>query len=284
MSEIATEPAPVLEGIELRGRINTSDADLLANIAHSIRLGHPQVGPQPLQRDRVVLVGGGPSLLDTFDELRELYFAGAKVVTVNGSYAWCLERNIRPSAQVVLDARAQNARFVSPDVPQCRYLLASQCHPDTWAAVEGREHVRIWHAVSEEGPLRDLLDTYYAGRWQPVPGGTTVIMRALMVMRTLGFLRFDLFGVDSCFLGGAHHAYAQPENDADRAVAVTVHPTGEPDKGRTFHCAPWHLKQFEDFLHTVRLNGDQFLLNVHGDGLLAYALKASADVEWSAAV
>jgi hypothetical protein len=50
---------------------------------------------------------------------------------------------------------------------------------------------------------------------------------------------------------------------------------------RTFQCAPWHISQLECFLQNVRINGEHYLLNVHGDGLLAYALKASAEVEWS---
>jgi hypothetical protein len=271
----------VLEGVEIYGTINTPDEQLIANIKHSIRLGHPQLRPQPLQSERVCLVGGGPSLEETLPELRDLYFAGAKVVTVNGSYRWCLERNIRPSAQIVLDARPENARFVDPAVPQCKYLLASQCAPETWAVVEGRPDVWIWHAVSaDNAQVKTVLDEYYVGRWMPTPGGTTVIMRALLILRAIGFLRFDLFGVDSCYLNGAHHAYDQPENIGDRPSPYTVFPSGHPEMGRTFHCAPWHVKQLECFLQTVRIHGSQFLLNIHGRGLLAYALQSSANVEW----
>jgi hypothetical protein len=272
----------VLDGIELSGTINTPDDGLLANIRHSIRLGYPQVRPQPAQPDRVCLVGGGPSLDDTFDELRELYFEGAKVVTVNGSYQWCLDRNIRPSAHVVLDARASNARFVNPVVPQCKYLIASQCAPETWAQMAGRPDVWIWHAVASDNPtLKPELDAYYMGQWVPTPGGTTVIMRAISVLRMIGFLRMDLFGVDSCVMGDQHHAYAQPENDADKVYPFVIHPTGHPELARTFHCTSWHAKQLECFLQTIRVNGHTFMLNVHGDGLLAYALKCSAQVEWS---
>jgi hypothetical protein len=267
----------MLEGVELSGVVNTPDDELLANIRHSIRLGYPQVKPHAPHPERVCLVGGGPSLHDTFDELRTLYFAGAKVVAVNGAYQWCLERNIRPSAQIILDARASNARFVGPAIPSCRYLIASQCHPDTWSAVAGRD-VWIWHAVIGDGPAKDLLDAFYLGQWQPIVGGTTVVMRALMLLRVLGFVRFDLFGVDSCWLDDAHHAYPQAENDRDQRIAVTVGPSGSPDLERTFHCAPWHVQQLEDFLLTIRVNGEQLLLNVHGDGLLAYVLRSGAEV------
>jgi hypothetical protein len=271
----------VLEGIELSGDVNTSDEQLITHIAHAIRLGYPQIKPQPLQKDRVLLVGGGPSLDATFDELRDLYFAGAKLVTVNGSYRWCVERNLRPSLQIVLDARAENARFLDPALPHCHYALASQCHPDTWAAVAQHPHVWIWHAMHGDNAHRAVLDQFYAGNWHGIAGGTTVIMRALSLLRTLGYLRFDLFGVDSCYLDGQHHAYAQAENDRDRRVPVMVHPTGHPEQARRFWCAPWHLKQLECFLQTIRINGSQFLLNVHGDGLLAFALQASADVAMS---
>jgi hypothetical protein len=287
MSVVATtttadaEPLKVLDGIAFSGRINTADDRLVANIRHSIRLGYPQIRPQAVHGDRALLVGGGPSLEDTFEELRELYFQGAKVVTVNGSYQWCLERNIRPSAQIVLDARPENARFVSPAVPQCKYLLASQCAPETWAAVDGRPDVWIWHAVAEDNPTaKPVLDAYYQGRWMPTPGGTTVVMRAITVLRALGFLRMDLFGVDSCVMGDKHHAYPQPENDADKVHPFVCYPSGHPEQARTFHCTAWQAKQLECFLQTIRLNGSQFLLNVHGNGLLAFVLKASADVEW----
>lgn len=271
----------VLEGIELQGRINTPDEKLVENVRHSIRLGYPQIRPQHVQHDRVCLVGGGPSLKDTEKELVDLYFAGAKVVTVNGSYKWCIERNIRPSAHIVLDAQPGNARFVDPAIPQCRYLIASQCAPETWEAVRGRD-VWIWHAAAHDNEqMKPVLDDYYLGNWMPTPGGTTVIMRAISILRATGFLRFDLFGVDSCFIDKEHHAYSQPENsdDDDRARTVTVCPTGHPDLGRDFLCAPWHIKQLECFLQMIRLNGDSFLLHVHGDGLLAFALQCSADVE-----
>jgi hypothetical protein len=284
MSEtaIADDRLKVLEGIELRGHVNTPQDKVVANIQHSIRLGYPQLKPQAPQMDRVCLVGGGPSLESTLEELRALYFEGAKVVTVNGAYQWCIDRNIRPSAQIVMDARPANARFVNPPIPRCRYFIASQCDPATWAAVEGREDVWIFHAAAgDNDAIKPVLDEFYQGRWAPTPGGTTVILRAISLLRMTGFLRFDLFGVDSCFMGQEHHAYVQPENDDDKAFPFTVHPTGHPELGRTFQCAPWHISQLECFLQNVRINGEHYLLNVHGDGLLAYALKASAEVEWS---
>lgn len=268
----------VIEGLELAGCLNTSDEQVLANIRSAVRRQHPQIKPQSLQNDRVCLVGSGPSLAQTEGELVRLIQEGAKLVTCNGAYHWCLERNLKPSAQVIIDARPENVRFVQPEVPNCIYLLASQCHPAIWDAVEGRPSVWIFHTLNEGNPAQPILDEYYLGKWKGVSGGTTVATRALVVLRMLGYLRFDLFGIDSCMLGGEHHAMPQPENERDKFYPLKVGPTGHPELSRTFTVTPWHIKQFEDILQFIRVNGDHLVLNVHGDGLIAYALGVGADL------
>lgn len=258
------------------GSVNTDDTTLLAQIAANIRLGHPQVRLQPVQTDHVALVGSGPSLPSTERALVDLLHSGAKLITLNGAYQWALQHNLRPSATIILDARATNARFVDPAVPNCRYLLASQCHPDTFAAAAGRD-VWIFHAAGPDSAFKELLDAYYLKQWHGVVGGTTVFTRGLALLRMLGYLRFDCFGIDSCWLGDDHHAFPQPENEADKRHQILVTPPGATT-GRTFTCAPWMIKQAEDFLQFVRVNGSQFLLNLHGDGLLAYLLQTGAEI------
>lgn len=285
MTAVAAPPS-FLTGIDLQGDVNTSDETIFANIQHSVRLGYPQVKPQNLQPDRVCIVGGGPSLNDTFEELRELYFEGARIVALNGAAQWLLDRNIRPNGQIILDARPENARFITKPIPRCRYMIASQCHPDVWKAVEGRD-VWIWHAIGPDEPTETFLNRFYNDMWMSVGHGpvgcTTVAFRGLAVLRAFGFCRFDLFGIDSCFMGNEHHAYAQPENDKDRRLTFGVSPVDRPDLKRTFHCAPWHLKQLDDMLQAIRETGDQYVLNIHGDGLLAYALQASAQLTFAPA-
>lgn len=278
-AETAVEDVQVLSGVELVGTVNVSDDVLLENVRSAIRRPYPQIRPQPVNMDRVALVGSGPSLEDTEDELVDLMRQGAKLVTVNGSYQWALEHNLIPKTQIVLDARPSNARFLDPVIPGCNYLIASQCAPEVWDAVEGRPNVWMFHAAaSAEGPLKELLDAHYLGQWFGVGGGVTVATRAIGMLRTLGYLRFDLFGVDSCWMHGVHHAFPQHENELDRLIQFKVQPEGHPELQRVFECSPWMVKQFEDFLSTIRVNGSHFRLNVHGDGLIAYALNACASL------
>jgi hypothetical protein len=262
----------------LKGRVNTSDEGLLANIRYAIRQGHPQARPEPPKPDHVAIVGSGVSLKHTEQELRQLVFEGARIVTLNGAYHWCIERNIRPWMQIVMDARPTNARFLTPEIPNCTYWLASQCHADLWATVKDYEKVRIFHAANPDGMEKPILDAYYGGWWTGVTGGTTVGTRAIGLLRMLGFLRFDLFGIDSCWMDGEHHAFEQPENAKDRAIRVKVQATDGQDEGREFVCAPWMLKQAEDFFEFIKSSGHLFKLQVHGDGLIAYAIARNGTI------
>lgn len=274
-----SDTIPVLSGVTIDGTTNTTDDVYLAHIRHAMRLHHPQVKAQPVKTDRVALLGSGPSLRETMPELLAAVRDGAKLVTMNGSYAWALEQNLSPSAFIMLDAREANARFLDPGpLPRCQYLIASTCHPAVWERVRDWPNVWVFHPVTRHettGFAVPTLDDYYLKSWTAIGGGTTVGTRALYVFRLLGYLRFELFGIDSCWLGDAHHAFPQPENDHDTRYAITVHP--RTPQARTFCCSGWHIKQLEDWLQIIRVNGAQFLLHAHGDGLLAYVIRTAAE-------
>lgn len=263
---------PVVAHKMAHGRMNTEHDQILKNIASSVRRGHPQMRTGPTNADRICLVGSGPSLRETEDELRELLWNGAVLVTLNGAYHWCRNRNMKPQTQIVMDARPSNARFVTPETPKCNYVLASQCDPAVWDAVDGYPHVWIWHpVVKAEGPSADLLDAYYAGNWVGIGGGTSVATRAIHLLRTAGYVRFDLFGIDCCWQDEVHHAMDQPENAHELASTVQMSIRGSAEQ-TPFKVSAWHVKQFEDFLTIMKVNGQHFQLAVHGSGLLAHAL------------
>lgn len=264
--------SPTIAHQMAHGRMNTADDILLSNVASSIRRQLPQMKTGPVRSEHICLVGSGPSLAGTEEELRQLVYEGAVLVTLNGAYNWCRERNLQPRTQIVLDARAANVGFVDHYVPRCNYVLASQCAPEVFDAVNDYPDVWIFHAATkEEGPVAQLLDDFYQGQWLAVAGGTTVASRALFLLRMAGYVRFDLFGIDCCWLNDQHHALPQVQNENDTWSRVRI---GINDSEETFICSSWHVKQFEDFMVMLRLNGQHFKLAVHGNGLLAYAMQA----------
>lgn len=257
---------------------NTPDDIIMEQVRLNIRRGLPQVQPHTPNPNTAILVCGGPSLKDSERDLVQAGWAGGKVVALNGAYQWCIDRNIKPAAAVMLDAREFNARFIETPVEGCKYLLASQCHPRAFDLCRDRE-TYIWHACSAGEPELEMLKAYYFERMFPVTLGTTIGLRAISVMRMLGFTSMEVFGLDSCWLGDEHHSYAQPENNHDGRVAVWLRPQGRDDKAQRFICAPWHIKQADDFLGLIKERGDLFQLNVHGPGLIASMLRTGAEIQ-----
>lgn len=254
---------------------NTPDQVILDQVYLNIRRGLPQAQPYQPNNMTALLVCGGPSLESTQQELVQAYWEGGKIIAVNGAYQWCIENNLKPSAAIVLDAREFNSRFIEREVPGCKYLLASQCHPATFELCRSRETI-IWHACTGGDDEVALLKEYYFDRTHPVTLGTTVGVRAISLMRMLGWQHFDIFGLDSCWLDGRHHAYGQAENDRDLRIKVKLIAKGGEHLAEEFHCAPWHMKQAEDFQQLIKARGNMFHLNVRGPGLIAAILRTGA--------
>jgi hypothetical protein len=252
------------------GHVNTESDEIKANIRSAIGKGFEQAVPYMPQETDIMLLGGGPSLAQFEDEIRERRAAGAKLITTNGSYNWCIERGIIPSAQIIVDAREFNNRFVDPVRPGVRYLIASQCHPSVFDAIP-KDQVTMWHAAMFD-ELIEEIDSIYGPKgeaWFPVLGGSTVMLRAIPLLRMLGFKRMEIFGFDSCIMGHDHHAYAQPENDSETVVKVSV-------GGRVFHCHPWMCSQCQEFVDIMRLMADEVELAVRGDGAIAHIVRTAA--------
>ena len=243
--------------------VNEDKEKIRDNIEKNIKLGLPQVRPHETQWDKIICLAlGGPTLKDTFPDLLEKSKDGVPVVTVNGSYKYCMERGIRPSAFVMLDSREFNHRFIHDTHDDCKYFISSQCHPSVFNVVKNNK-VWIWHCAGDEN--FDLLKKQYGEDYFPVMGGATVALRAVHLLRMLGFHKFELFGFDSCILED-HHAYEQPENDGEDVIDVIV-------SGKEFMCTAAHYHQAKEFVDMVSKTGEHYDLAVHGDGLISHVIK-----------
>lgn len=259
------------------GVVNTLEAQVLENVKANIagpygeRLFHP-FATNDLE---MMILGGGPSTRLYLDEIRGMRERGVKLVTLNGAYNWAIAHDLSPiSAQIVCDAREFNARFTRPVLPLTQYLICSQVHP---SVLEGLpvDRTLLWHTTADF--TYEVLKERYPLCF-PVPGGSTVLLRSIPLLRTLGYRKFHLFGCDSCVVttggdGTLHHAYQQPENDKDAVIPVVMNPGG-----RVFGCTTWMLSQAQEFMDLIKFMGNTVELEVYGDGLLAHILKTAAEL------
>jgi SAM-dependent methyltransferase len=264
------------EDIEIGGAVNTGLEQLLDNIRENAKGGWQQMHPHPIQDTEIMLIAGGPSLNDFEDEIIELRKQGMPMVTTNGTYNWAIERGLKPSMQMIIDARPMNKRFVEPVVDGCKYFIASQCDP---SVLEGlpKEDTWLWHVTGSnpdsEPDVKELMDELYPDWWIPVPGGSTVTTRGLALLRMLGFHKLHVYGFDSCYRDEEHHAYKQPENNYNLKKRVAVSCGGT----RTFWCDAWMYVQAQEFLKMIQVFGDEGPdLNIKGDGLIAHIIETGA--------
>jgi hypothetical protein len=257
------------EEVARSGVVNNEIERIEENVAYNLGGPWNNAAPHIPQEAEVMLVAGGPSLAQFEKEIAERRAEGTKLVTVNGAYNWAVERGLKPGAQIIVDTREFNSRFTKPVQDNCVYLLASQCHPSCFVDLPA-ERTWLWH-IPASPRIRAMLDERYGSEWYPVPGGSTVVMRAIALLRMLGFKRFSVYGFDSCVVDDRHHGYAQAENDGDPVFPVLA-------AGRKFMCTAWHLSQAQEFIGFSRWLGSEVELDVKGDGLIAWIIKSAAEM------
>tara|TARA_R110002020_G_scaffold103567_2_gene242427 strand:- start:452 stop:1306 length:855 start_codon:yes stop_codon:yes gene_type:complete len=244
--------------------VNQAPETIRSNIEKNIQLGLPQVVPYETQEDKVIALAlGGATLDTTFDNLKNKYDSGMPVVTVNGTYKYCMDRGIRPSAFIMLDSREFNHRFIHKTHPDCKYLICSQCDPYVFEKLKDNQ-VWIWHCAGQEDN-EDLLKSQYNDDFYPVMGGSTVALRAIHLLRLLGFNKFEVYGFDSCIIGH-HHAYEQEENDEEAVIDVIV-------ADKEFKCTAANYHQAKEFVQMIIGTGEHYDLAIHGDGLISHIIK-----------
>lgn len=265
-----------------KGEVNIAADQAKKNIAANAKSGIPQLLPHDEQEGvELVMACGGPSLDDdAWDEITGMRQAGHYLVTVNGTYNEAISRGIRPSLQFLIDGRGFNKRFVEPAPPftdETKYVVATQCDPELVKTLP-KDRSFLWQ-VTVEDEFLPVIEEHYGKiyeDWFPVPGGSTVTLRALCALQMMGFRKIHMYGFDSCIMDDRHHGYEQKENDGAPEVDVRVGRGTKYD--RTFRCQAWMATQAKEFQLLTKVYFQNLQLNVVGDGLIAHLIRSGADL------
>jgi hypothetical protein len=239
---------------------NTSDEDLHRNIrANSARrrqLWHRWVKSEEPHNSVAVLVGSGPSLADSLDEIRQLRDGpGHHVIfAMNGAAEFLHDRGITPDYQVMIDPREETKQLVSQDARH--HLIASQCHP---AVFDLLPDAKLYH-LQIEGIDDDLPE--YPLPFALVGGAASVGNTSTVLAYVLGFRTLHLYGYDSSHRDAQSHAFHQKMNDGEPNCIVAWN-------GREYRTSLTMKLQAEKAQDTLRLlEGAGVKIHVHGSGLL----------------
>lgn len=242
---------------------NTPDKILVRNLRAAKAKDYP-LSPFVFETltSPLLVCGSGPSLSKFFPLARQLY-PDAPVMALNGAYNALLDMGITPDYYVQLDARPENVNFVTRPSGATTFLLASQCAPEMFEALEGFD-VQMYHLNTPT--TRNVFpdSKVYFG------GGSTVGTTALGVAASLGYRCLMLLGYDSSYTDDKSHVLPQPQNAGQKTLDVWVDDV-------KFISTPTMAKQVEEFRPWVKGLEHSFPgleVRLAGEGLLYHYLMA----------
>ena len=251
----------LIEGF--KSSLNTAMGTMITQAEQNMARDLPLFVELPEHEGTAMIVGGGPSLNDELKNLRTHKKRGGVIFAMNGTHDWLLERGIIPDFHVLLDARQENVQFVQKPRKDVTYLVAAQCHPDIFEALQGY-NVTVWAACFEDTEQEKTFCEKFNKPICMVGGGATVGLKTLNLAYLWGFRKIRMYGMDSSYSGAENHAYRQELNDKESRMDIHA-------AGRDFICAPWMAKQAQEFQRQYRqLIGLGCRIKVIGDGLIPW--------------
>lgn len=247
--------------VELETQGNTQGSVLVENIHNALRMAYPVLDKHEAHEGHAVIVGGGPSLKESIEEIRLRKTEGQTIFATNATYKFLLENGIRPDYHVMLDARPENVEFIVEDA---KGIFCSHCAPNVLASCKD---VTIFHPYAE-----DIIEVIQDEK-RPcalIAGGSSVGLKAIEITYVMGFRNIHVYGMDSSYRDDNHHAYKQPLNDSERTLEITCN-------GVNYKAAAWMIVQVEEFKAQIQnLLSDNVTVTIHGTGLLPDVAKLLA--------
>jgi hypothetical protein len=232
--------------------------EMNSNISATLTRGYASIVPHLNKYSGVAsLVGSGPSLHETYTDLRGDVFA------INQAIGVLLDKGIVPKFAMLWDAAQIVEQFAIPH-PDITYLVASRCHPAVFERLKDCR-VAVWHAGGDHN-IAEVI----AEKKIPEPminGGSAGITRGIYVVSSLGYRDINIFGGDSSYSDdGKTHANGSLVYEKDMQVAIGNNPP------HWFRTTPEWCAQVQEYRSIYALftfNGHTKLA-VHGKGMLPF--------------
>lgn len=189
--------SPAFE-LSLEGQLPVTLEKYEDNIKRAARLELPRIEKNKAGRRPLAVVGGGPSINEHVETLRNW---SGDVLAINGAYGWCAERGI----DAILFAIDPDPIVLRWAKGAKRAILGDTCDPQVFDLLKDAE-VRI--ASIGDGGIKGTTTaascTPYLGAW-------------------MGYGGVTLFGCESSYLLKGTHAY----QDEKRQDHILVHCDGQ---------------------------------------------------------
>lgn len=238
---------------------NTPDEEIEANVRENTARDFPWLSAVPAHDGIAVMVGGGGSVADHLDDIRQLVKQGATVFAMNAASQYLRSHGISVDWQVTCDAKQETSKLIDPEARG--HLFASHVNRDT---INAAPSPVLWHSALHANEEWFPPAKFKRGGYALLGGEASTGLGALCVAHCLGFRRLEIFGYDSSHKDGNSHAYPQPMNNTIPYMTFEW-------AGRSFQVSITMRAQAERFPITAQaLQQSGSTIKVWGDGLLQH--------------
>ncbi len=229
----------------------------------NLERGLEQINAGEARKRPLYIVGSGPSLLETWQELKS---RPGEIWALNAAFDWLCDKGIRPDYGVCIACEEEILRYFQKIEPGDKFLFASQTHPVLVdRALDKGGEVKFWHVAcpSDWADMPKLPEPR-------IYGGGTIGTRAIDLAWVMGFRDIHILGMDASLSSDGRIAVETPMYDDRRDSLRTF-----IINGRAFVAMPSHARQVEDFASVIRpLTG--LSMTLYGDGMLQWSLNNAA--------
>lgn len=239
----------------------TGIAPLRANRVANEERGLPNVPASLKTRDaRVAIVGYGPSLLDTWEELRD--FDGA-IWTTSKAHDFLVEREIHPTFHTDVDFREHKIGFLCRPSARTTYILNLGVAPGYLDKLHGLTAYGFNVLLPSGGGPYSMHYTKYTARFDAG-------LQAAEIAYQLGYRRQTWYGIDCSYRGETTHAGSHS--------GIKWQPERVSIAGKAYDTSAMLIRQVLDAELLLR-ERQKLVVRITGDGLLRPFLCARGRVK-----
>lgn len=249
-------PSPEgLSPLQINVCCNTNGDKTREHILENVARGFAEVTVLPENQRHLVIVGGGPSLKDNWQEIGWwVQRHSADVMALNGAAKFLNAQGCTPTYQLIVDPR-DNRHLVGEAQD---YLIASQVEPVMLDSLP-KDRTALIHMA---GSAMNIVNGTLIG------GDVTVGLVGLCTAYTLGYRQMHLYGYDSSYAESEHHAYPQDQTEQE-SKHLDVHVKDAAGVMQKFTTNFAMAKQAELFPKTAEMLCEAgAVMTIHGTGLL----------------
>jgi hypothetical protein len=217
--------------IAFEGNVPVPHERLMEQVSHARGLGLPFVREVEPHGRRLAVVGGGPSIVEHVEEIRQF----TDVWAINGACGFLRARGIE-STLVSLDPIEALAERV---LGARKAILSTRCHPKVFETLAGCEI-----------QLFDVLQDAVPGSERGVWGSVSTVLSVFDLAPLMGYRDAVFYGCEGSYAVSTHAYMNDPECDDYRFVVACG--------GREYLTAPDLYMQTMQLSKLLRFTHDRF--------------------------